>query len=68
MGSDSLIFAADPEAPAALYADGAAFNCRAFDYTVDSGQIASVFPGRNLADFTEFKPGTVLVGDEIISV
>lgn len=59
--------AEDPEALAELYADGAAFNCRAFDFTITRDQIADVVMSDE-TDFTEFKPTTVLVGDEIIAV
>ncbi len=59
--------AGDPDALAGLYADGAAFSCRAFDFTINSEEIADVFMGDG-TDFTEFKPTAVLVGDEIITV
>ena len=59
--------AGSPEALAALYAEGGAFNCRAFDFTITDEEIADVVLGDE-TDFTEFKPTTVLVGDEIIAV
>ena len=55
----------DPEALAALYADGATFNCRAWDFTIDAEEIPDVVMGDG-TDFTEFEPTTVLVGDEIV--
>jgi hypothetical protein len=57
--------AEDPQALAALYADGATFNCRAWDFTIDAEEIPDVVMGDG-TDFTEFEPTTVLVGDEII--
>lgn len=59
--------AGSPEALAALYAEGAAFNCRAFDFTISDEKIVDVVLSDE-TDFTEFKPTTVLVGDEIIAV
>lgn len=59
--------AGDPEGLAALYAEGGAFNCRAFDFTIGREEIPDVVMGDE-TDFTEFKPTTVLVGDEIIAV
>ena len=55
----------DPEALAALYADGATFNCRAWDFTIDAEEIPDVVMGDG-TDFTKFEPTTVLVGDEIV--
>lgn len=52
---------------AAVYAEGGAFNCRAFDFTIDREMIADVVMDDE-TDFTEFQPTTVLVGDEIIAV
>lgn len=57
----------DSEALAALYAEGGAFNCRAFDFTIDREMIADVVLNDE-TNFTEFQPTTVLVGDEIIAV
>ena len=59
--------AGDPQALAALYGEGATFNCRAFDFTIGSEEIADVVLGDE-TDFTAFKPTTVLAGDEIIAV
>jgi len=59
--------AEDPEALAALYSDGATFNCRAWDFTIDAEEIPDVVMGDG-TDFTEFEPTTVLVGDEIVVV
>lgn len=55
----------DPEALAALYADDATFNCRAWDFTIDAEEIPDVVMGDG-TDFLEFEPTTVLVGDEVI--
>jgi hypothetical protein len=57
--------AEDSQALAALYADGATFNCRAWDFTIDAEEIPDVVMGDG-TDFTEFEPTTVLVGDEIV--
>ena len=57
--------AEDPEALAALYADGATFNCRAWDFTIDAEEIPDIVMGDG-TDFTEFEPTSVLVGDEIV--
>lgn len=57
--------AEDSQALAELYADGATFNCRAWDFTIDAAEIPDVVMGDG-TDFTEFEPTTVLVADEII--
>jgi hypothetical protein len=57
----------DSEALAALYNDGATFNCRAWDFTIDRDEITDVVR-LDETDFTAFEPTTVLVGDEIITV
>jgi len=57
----------DPEALTALHAESGTFNCRAFDFTIGRNEIVDVVM-QDETDFTEFKPTTVLVGDEIIAV
>ena len=57
--------AEDAIALAALYGEGATFNCRAWDFTIGEGEIPDVVMGDG-TDFTEFAPTTVIVGDEII--
>ena len=57
--------AEDPQALAALYADGATFNCRAWDFTIGGEEISDVVMGDG-TDFTEFEAMTVLAGEEII--
>jgi hypothetical protein len=57
----------DRDALAALYNDGATFNCRAWDFTIDRDEIVDVVM-HGETDFTAFEPTTVLVGDEIITV
>jgi hypothetical protein len=59
--------AGDPGELAALYSEGATFNCRAFDFTIGKEKIADVVMGDESA-FSEVKPTTVLVGDEIVAV
>lgn len=59
--------AEDRDALAALYAEDATFNCRAFDFSIDRDEITDVVM-HDATDFIEFEPTTVLAGDEIIVV
>jgi hypothetical protein len=59
--------AEDREALAALYAEEATFNCRAWNLSIDSGEIAGVVM-HDTTDFLVLDPTTVLVGEEMIVV
>jgi hypothetical protein len=59
--------AEDREALAALYAENGTFSCRAWNFSVDSGEIAAVVM-HDTTDFIVVDPTTVLVGEEIIVV